>query len=155
VESDFAYEQLSPDMFESLAVSLTESVAGAGVEAYGPGPDGGREATYTGVINWSATTGESDGVWDGYTVVQAKQRQTLTDSPTNLRWLQSQLSNEVNRWLDPEGKRRQSFPQYLLVITNVRLSAADPGGGIDALRDWLNTLLDTEYKSDDDDTAPR
>ncbi|KQH80501.1 hypothetical protein AO501_07905 [Mycobacterium gordonae] len=46
------------------------------MEVYGRGPDAGREATYTGTINWSPTT-EDDGRWDNYTVIQPKQCQTL------------------------------------------------------------------------------
>ena len=39
METDFTYEQLSPAAFEQLAVALAESVIGAGMEVYGPGPD--------------------------------------------------------------------------------------------------------------------
>src|ERR1700761_8051567 len=118
-------------MFESLAISLAETVIGAGLEAYGPGPDGGRDATYNGTINWSATSESSDEVWNGYTVIQAKQCQAPTNSAANLRWLKAQLSGELARWINPDSRRRQRFPQYLLIVTNVALSGADPGGAID------------------------
>lgn len=57
--------------------------------------------------------------------------------------------------MNPKSKRRQRFPQYLLVITNVRLSAADPGGGIDVIRADLEKWLDREYDPKDDDGKPR
>ena len=98
---------------------------------------GGREATYTGTINWSATTDDDGGVWNGYTVVQAKQCQTLMDPAENLRWLKGQLRDEFKKWMDPKSKRLQRFPNYLLVITNVRLSPDDPGGGVDEIRDYI------------------
>jgi len=154
VETDFAYEQLSPEVFEQLAVALAASVIGAGMEVYGRGPDGGREATYTGTINWSATT-DDDGLWNGYTIVQAKQCQTLMEPAENLRWLKGQLRDELKRWMDPKSKRVQRFPNYLLVITNVRLSPGDPGGGLDEIRDYLEKMLVREYDPTDDSGTPR
>jgi len=148
VETDFAYEQLGPVVFEQLAVALAGAVIGDGTEDYGPGPDGGREATYTGKINWSATT-DDDNVWNGYTVVQAKQSQTPSTSATNLQWLKGQLHKELKTWMSPKSKRQQQFPQYLLVITNVRLSATDPGGGIDEIRNYAETLLDHDFDPTD------
>lgn len=43
MENDFSYEQLSPRSFEQLSVAVAESVIGAGIEVYGPGPDGGEK----------------------------------------------------------------------------------------------------------------
>lgn len=154
VETDFAYEQLSAESFEQLSVALAASVMGAGVEVYGRGPDGGREATFTGLVNWSATNGD-DGQWDGYTVVQAKQCQTLMEPADNLRWLKGQIRDEFNTWMDPKSKRQQRFPNYLLIVTNVRLSPNDPGGGVDDIRTYVTELLDREYDPSDDHGEPR
>jgi energy-coupling factor transporter ATP-binding protein EcfA2 len=155
VETDFAYEQLSPELFEQLAVAVAESVIGAGMEVYGRGPDGGREATFTGKINWSATT-DDDGAWNGYAVVQAKQCQSLSSDPgANLQWLRGQVRDELKRWMDPKSKRKQLFPQYLLIVTNVHLSATDPGGGIDKIRADVSQWLDKEYDPKDDEGKPR
>lgn len=74
---DYPLEELSPRAFEQLTVALALKVLGHGVEAFGSGPDGGREATYTGPVNWSATTGFGADSWDGYVVLQAKQKETL------------------------------------------------------------------------------
>jgi hypothetical protein len=46
---------LDTDTFEDLVISLCLGVIGPGVTAFGAGPDGGREATFRGPINWSAT----------------------------------------------------------------------------------------------------
>ncbi|SPM33094.1 hypothetical protein AU072_18345, partial [Mycobacterium rhizamassiliense] len=145
VETDFEYERISPEAFEQLAVALAEMAIGHGIEVYGPGRDGGREATYTGPIDWSAT-GDGD-KWNGYTVVQAKQCQTPSDPAGNLQWLNSTLREEFKRWMDPDSRRTQ-FPQYLLVITNVRLSAADPAGGIDEIRSLIDHWLKYEFEFD-------
>lgn len=144
METDFAYEQLSPAAFEQLAVALVESVIGAGLEVYGPGPDGGREATYTGTIRWSATD-QNDSPWNGYIVVQVKQCQSPSHSSENLRWISGQLRDEFAEWMKADSRRTQ-FPQYLLAITNVRLSAGDPGGGIDELREEIDKRLAHDYE---------
>ncbi|WP_396912826.1 NACHT domain-containing protein [Mycolicibacterium sp.] len=154
METDFAYEQLSAEAFEQLSVALAASVIGAGVEVYGRGPDGGREATYTGTINWSATT-DDDGLWDGYTVLQAKQCQTVMEPAANLNWLKTQIHDEFNTWMNPKSRRQQRFPNYLLVVSNARLSPNDPGGGVDDIRKYVTDLLDREYDPPDDHGAPR
>lgn len=146
METDFPYEHLSAEAFEQLAVALAASVIGAGMEVYGRGPDGGREATYTGTINWSATTDQADGLWDGYTVVQAKQCQTLMEPADNLAWLKGQIRDEFTKWMDPKSKRQQRFPNYLLIISNVRLSPNDPGGGVDEIKKFVTNLLDRPYE---------
>lgn len=153
MENDFAFDQLSPAAFEQLAISLFEQVAGAGIEVYGPGPDGGREATFEGSLDWSADADKDGQRWVGYTVVQAKQCQNPSDSAGNLRWLSSELRRELNSWMT--SKTRTRFPRYLLVITNVRLSAPDPVGGIDTLRAELDRRLDQRYGRGDREPTPR
>jgi energy-coupling factor transporter ATP-binding protein EcfA2 len=153
VETDFAFDQLSPAAFEQLAVALFEQVAGAGIEVYGPGPDGGREATFDGPISWSADDGEDGEKWLGYTVVQAKQCQSPSDSAKNLSWLSGELRDELSKWMT--SKTRKRFPRYLLVISNVRLSAPDPAGGIDTLRAELDRRLDQKYGPENSGQTPR
>ncbi|MCV7253394.1 hypothetical protein H7J86_14580 [Mycobacterium hackensackense] len=145
MENDFAYEQLSARAFEQLAVALVEPVIGAGLEVYGPGPDGGREATWTGPVNWSATEPDDSTRWDGYTVVQVKHCQNPADDPDkDLSWLLGHLGTELDTWMKAESKRSR-FPNYLLVITNVRLTPADPGGTMHKLEAWLAKKLVHNY----------
>ncbi len=54
---DYPLEELGPRAFEQLIVALSLKVLGPGMQAFGSGKDGGREATYEGPVNWSATTG--------------------------------------------------------------------------------------------------
>lgn len=146
VENDFAYEQLSPRAFEQLGVALTEKVIGAGLEVFGPGRDGGREATWNGTINWAATD-DASSIWRGYTVIQVKQCQNPTGNPTkDLAWLISHLKDELDRWME-KGSRRTQFPDYLLVITNIRLTPADPGGTLAKLTTWIHEQLGFDYGS--------
>lgn len=106
--SDYALEELGPRAFEQLSVALASSIVGPGLEIYGSGSDGGREATFDGPIRWSATDG--GGRWDGYTVIQAKQREHLAPPADNLNWLKIQIRNEFAEWMKPNTKRSR-FPQ--------------------------------------------
>ena len=127
---DYPLEELSTRAFEQLAVALGFKVLGSGVEAFGSGPDGGREATYTGPVNWSATTDFGPGSWDGYVVLQAKKKETLGTPAQNASWLLKQISDEFDSWMDEDSKRGQ-FPQYTIFVTNAKLSSVSGSGGID------------------------
>ncbi|WP_157544365.1 MULTISPECIES: NACHT domain-containing protein [Microbacterium] len=129
---DYPLEELSPRAFEQLTVALALKVLGHGVEAFGSGPDGGREATYTGPVNWSATTGFGADSWDGYVVLQAKQKETLGTPAQNASWLLKQVSEEFDSWLANDSKRGR-LPQYIVFVTNARLSSVADAGGIDQI----------------------
>lgn len=133
---DFPLESLDPETFEQIAVALSRAVIGNAVTVFGRGPDGGREATYEGPVLWSNTTGFGEDSWDGYVVLQAKHRAALDPDPRrNLVWLRAQLSDELDRWIAAHSSRTR-FPEYLLVVTNARLSPA-VGGGIDTIEEYL------------------
>jgi hypothetical protein len=48
---DYELTRLGSRAFEQLVVSLCRSELGRGVQVFGDGPDGGREATFDGTIN--------------------------------------------------------------------------------------------------------
>lgn len=130
--AEYPLESLDPEAFEQVAVALSRAVIGHGVTIFGRGPDGGREATYEGPVRWSNATGFGDDSWDGYVVVQAQHRAALDPHPgRNLTWLRAQL----DRCVAPRSKRAR-FPEYLLIVTNARLSPA-VGGGIDTIDVYL------------------
>lgn len=144
--NDYPLEELGPRAFEQLTVALAQEILGAGLEAFGAGKDGGREATYDGPINWSATTAFGHDSWDGYTVVQAKQRQVNDSDPANnATWLRRQIADELEQWTREDSKR-QRFPEYLIFVTNVRLSSAPRNGGIDDLNRRIASWWDPEDK---------
>jgi hypothetical protein len=138
---DYPLEELSPRAFEQLAVALSLKVLGDGVAAFGSGPDGGREATYEGPVEWSATTGFGNDSWDGYVVVQAKQRQHPEDPNSNAVWLRKQIDAEFDEWTKQDSKRGR-FPDYIVFITNVRLSSVSKTGGIDALEEIIRKRVE-------------
>jgi energy-coupling factor transporter ATP-binding protein EcfA2 len=151
---DYQLEELGPRAFEQLAVALARTVTGPGLKVYGSGPDGGREATYDGPIDWSAAGGGP--TWTGYTVVQAKhcEHPSDTDPQRNLAWLKPHLRNEIGRWMDPDSPRGR-FPNNLLIVTNVRLSSGDPHGGIDQVDQFTTQCLDRNYGPRDNPRTPR
>lgn len=84
-------------------VAIARKTIGPGLQVYGAGPDGGREATYDGPIDWSSSPidwSNTDGGlgWDGYTVVQAEQCEhpSNSDPAKNLAWLKKQLRDEFD-----------------------------------------------------------
>ncbi|MAS03480.1 MAG: hypothetical protein WCZ29_07935 [Mycolicibacterium vanbaalenii] len=145
--SDYALEELGPRAFEQLTVALARTVIGPGIEVYGSGKDGGREATFDGPIQWSKTNPDSR--WDGYTVIQAKQREHVASPADNLNWLKIEIRNEFARWMKPESKRGR-FPEYVLFVTNARLSAEAGRGGVDQIHRYVQAQLDHEHSSDGD-----
>lgn len=120
--------------FEAMCRALAVHVLGPDIQAFGDGPDGGREATFEGP---RAYTG-ANGPWSGYGVLQAKYRRSGSGTK-DAEWLRQQVASELDAWLDPARQRviAGRRPEYLIIATNVRLSSSPSTGGIDR----VNTLL--------------
>ncbi|MFC0843570.1 NACHT domain-containing protein [Streptomyces noboritoensis] len=143
---DYDLTRLGSRAFEQLVVALARQDIGPGVQVFGDGRDGGREATFEGTINWSKTSAGDAGSldsWSGYTVLQAKFHVKPGPAPRdNATWLQGQIRDEINGWIKAaEGETRLRLPDYLIFVTNVDLSAVAKVGGIDkvnrAVKKWL------------------
>ncbi len=148
---DYPLEELSPRAFEQLTVALSMKVLGPGVEAFGSGPDGGREATFNGRVDWSKTDLDDHSAWDGYVVVQAKQAEHPPQRPAmSLRWLKKQIDDELDSWLTSSSKR-SPFPRYMIFVTNVRLSSV-PNAGVDAINNHIRERLDTPWMGESRNT---
>jgi len=125
--------------FEDLCRALAARVLGVGIQSFGDGPDGGREATFEGPLDYVG----ADGPWNGYAVLQAKYRRVGLGSK-DADWLCQQVTRECDAWLDPSlrrvtGGRR---PEYLIFATNVRLSGVPSTGGIDRVITLLRGYAD-------------
>ncbi|MFE6964129.1 NACHT domain-containing protein [Agromyces sp. NPDC057679] len=118
---DYDLSTLGPANFEHLTQALVAGVVNSSLSVFGVGPDGGREAT------WSGPTALSGTELDGLGVLQAKYRLHEKEPIDNLRWLKKQISAEIKRWAQPTSKRK-AIPRFLLFATNVRLSPRDGGG---------------------------
>jgi hypothetical protein len=119
---DYDLARLGPHEFEHLVQALCFAAFGAKVEAFGTGPDGGRDATIEGRIDWGdgGEWGQLER-WDGYTVVQAKFRARPSDPDSNLRWLLRELRKELSGW----STRRRDEAANLHSETDRRLRLAD------------------------------
>ena len=113
-----------------MCQALAAYVLGPGIEAFGSGPDGGREATFDGRAQYLSLTDP----WDGFVVLQAKFKERLlgTGTGANTAWLRRQVMAELEAWADP-GKARVRHgrrPEYMIIATNVprpgRLAATAP-----------------------------
>lgn len=147
--SDWSFEELAPRAFEQLAVALATSLIGPEIEVYGSGKDGGREATYKGVIEWPEIVGDAVGPnqrWTGYTVIQAKQRERVGTPAEDLAWIKGQVRGELDAWATGS---RSALPRNLLFVTNARLSAVDQSGGVDQIAKYSKRKLDETGIGDD------
>lgn len=138
---EYDLTRLGSREFEHLTQALAVKILGAGVGVFGAGPDGGREATYQGRSAIGPATGQE---WEGYHVVQAKFRERPVGNPDDGRWFVQQVREELKRWADPASARRRDgrLPAYLILATNVALSART-GGGIDTVEELIGKFAPT------------
>ncbi len=128
---DYDLSRLSTRSFEQLVQALALAVIGPGIVIFGDGPDGGREATFNGRINFPSPTDP----WDGYGVVQAKFRQRPEGSGKDGDWALTELKNEMEKFAD--GERNLRKPDYYLFVTNVVLTPVADVGSKDKLTNYL------------------
>jgi hypothetical protein len=144
---EYPLEELGHENFEKLCVALSRSFAGPAVTVFGKGPDGGREATFDGAITWSGTQGEAED-WRGHTVFQVKHRAlNSTDPAENYRWLQTEIKTELDAWEKLDSRRRVKFPDYIIFMTNARLSSVAESGGIDQIEQYIRRRYDGGLKA--------
>lgn len=117
------FQGFSPDSFEQFIRALSLKVIGPGVTIFGNGPDGGREATFQGLVNYPFPP---DNQWNGYGVLQAKFKEKIENTQKDQNWAKSQLDSELKLW--KENKNRKPKPEYFIFCTNVELSSASGGG---------------------------
>lgn len=117
------FQGFSPDSFEQFIRALSLKVIGPGVTVFGNGPDGGREATFQGKINFPFPPSTT---WDGYGVLQAKFKEKIEDTQKDQKWAKSQLEDELKVWIS--NNNRTPKPDYFIFCTNVELSSAANGG---------------------------
>ncbi|MGO8154496.1 NACHT domain-containing NTPase [Rhizobium leguminosarum] len=121
------FDQFSGQSFEQLIQALATHLFGPGITIFGPGRDGGREATFRGAL----PTFEAKG-WDGYTVLQAKCKERPFGDSRDASWLCTQLRGELQKFVDNGELER---PEYYLLCTNVQLSAVPGVGGKQQIED--------------------
>lgn len=77
-----------------MCQALAAYVLGPGIEAFGSGPDGGREATFHGRVRYPSLADP----WDGFAVVQDKFKERLLGTGADTTWLRRQVMAELKAW---------------------------------------------------------
>lgn len=128
---------MGPENFERLCLAMVRRLVGPNIEVFGRGPDGGREATFSGSINWSISEEAPDETWTGYSVFQVKHRSAPSNTD-GYSWLRNQISSEFKKW-ERKGSKRSTFPEYIIFISNAPLSAVSRSGGIDKIDSYIRS----------------
>ncbi|MEU2962926.1 NACHT domain-containing protein [Streptomyces albidoflavus] len=127
----FDLTSLGPREFENLTQTLALAEIGSALSVFGPGPDGGREATFEGPV----TLGKDGPTVSGYGVLQAKYCETLTTPRKDATWLINQIRSELKEWRNSSKRHRK--PDCLIFATNVTLSGVPNTGGLDRVEKEL------------------
>lgn len=126
------FSGFSSESFEQFIRALATKLFGPGVTAFGDGPDGGREATFSGKVPFPFPPLQQ---WDGYGVFQAKFKSSTEGNAKDQAWAIQQAKDELDKWL--RSAKRRPKAEYFIFCTNVSLSSAS-GGGKDKLTKLLN-----------------
>lgn len=127
--------------FERMCQALASYVLGPGIQVFGDGPDGGREASFDGRLSYP----NAEGPWDGYGVLQAKYKEKVTASGQDTAWFLGRVKAEMDAWTNPNKRRVRDgrSPEYLIFATNIALSAVPGAGGKDRVDDLIRGYLGT------------
>jgi len=128
-----SFQSFSPDSFEQFIRVASLHIFGDGVEVFGNGPDGGREAVFRGEVNFPF---ENVSKWDGYGVIQAKFKERLENTKADQDWAANQLRLELKKWVDNEN--RSPKPDYFVFCINVELTSGK-GGALKRLKKFLKS----------------
>jgi len=107
--------------FERLCQSLLKAIIGSGVTIFGEGPDGAREATFSGKAPYPSKTE----AWNGEWIFQAKFHNTQT---TRLEDARQQVLSDLKAELHKITNKYEYKCDNYILITNVPLSSV-PGRG--------------------------
>lgn len=140
--------RLSSRSFERLTQALLVGALGSAVSVFGDGPDGGREATFEGVLTPLGLSAAR-----GYLVAQAKFLQRPRGDGRDGQWALKELRGELEALQSNEQRRR---PDVYLFATNVVLTPVELAGSKDlaasALDDAVSKGLIGSYVIWDYDT---
>jgi CTP:phosphocholine cytidylyltransferase-like protein len=124
---DYDFTRLSTRSFEQMIQSLSLAIVGPGVNIFGDGPDGGREATFEDLRGFPDTANP----WLGYGVIQAKFRQRPGEKDAD--WALKELKKELDTISNSSLKK----PENYIFVTNVVLTPFAEKGGKDRANDLI------------------
>lgn len=133
--ADYRLDRLNTREFEHLTQALCKRFVAVGVTPFGDGPDGGREATFEGKMDYPSQAAP----WDGYLVVQCKFRQrSLDDTESNTEWVIREINSELEKYEPGATVNARRVPDYYIFVTNVILTGNAGTGGHDRSADILS-----------------
>ncbi|MET9267102.1 hypothetical protein [Amycolatopsis sp. NPDC004079] len=135
--TDYRIDGLSTRTFEHLVQSLALDAVVSTVTPFGDGPDGGREATFTGLTQF----GPQSDPWSGYGVIQAKFLQRPKTPQQDGTWIVNELRKELNKYSSAAKKRDLD---YYILATNVTLTAVTELGTKDKVIKVLEDFTETQ-----------
>jgi hypothetical protein len=126
----YAYEDLSPQQFENVVVSLCHDLLGAGVQGFAEGPDGGRDAKFVGTANAHPSTAAP---WTGTVIVQAKHTNGLNKKFTDSDFYSKTAAKSGSTVLGQEIPRIKRLVtagklDHYMLFSNRRLSGESESG---------------------------
>lgn len=130
----YNFSRLGDETFERFAQALIKKVIGPGTATFGPGRDGGREATFEGAAPYPSTHER----WDGRWLFQVKFHDLTLASIEQVR---SKLPRDLATELDKLRTDGIFYDNYIL-ITNVPLTAYPQAGTIDTLTRLASSYAD-------------
>lgn len=116
----YAYEDLSPDQFEKLIIFLCKYLLGTAVQGFSRGPDGGRDAKFTGTAeNYPSRASP----WSGIVIIQAKHTNGYNKHFSESDFFNPQSSHAIISGEIPKiGKlRREQKLDHYMLFSNRRL----------------------------------
>lgn len=136
-------DALGSQKFEELSQTLAKKIIADGAVIYGAGPDGGREATFSGKSNNYPSKNEC---WDGKWIIQAKFHDNLLLGPKKARqMIISDLENELSKIFNKYGHECNNY----ILITNVTLTPPFQKG----TRDIIENQIIPKYNDKIDNIA--
>jgi len=118
----YAYEDLSDDQFETLVVLVCQRLLGISVQGFAKGPDGGRDARFTGVAELHPSTASP---WADTTIIQAKHTNGHNRNFSEKDFYSEQSNNTViGKELDRiKALREANELDHYILFANRRLTA--------------------------------
>ena len=127
---DYDLNRIGENEFENLAQALVKKIIGVGTVTFGDGPDGGREATYSGKAPYPSQSEQ----WDGEWIFQAKYHNlNAIGHDAGRKQILLDLRSELEKITE---KYKRDCQNYIL-ITNVHLSSVDKKGTHDKISDEI------------------
>jgi len=117
----FAYENLGSEQFEKLVVCLCQYLLGISVQSFAKGPDGGRDAKFTGTAELFPSRAAP---WIGTTIVQAKHTNGYNRNFSESDFFSKKTKNSVLGKEIPRIKKLWAAKQldHYMLFANRRLA---------------------------------